>query len=346
MNNWTTTCDDSNGGLVISSRIRLARNLAEVPFPHKLNEEKSKKVIKLVENAFYIPSSNKDTFKTNYLWEETDNEKRNYLEKHLISKNLIDNSHKSAFILDNQQTISIMINEEDHVRIQCITAGLNLEEVYNVSDKIDDLLEENLKYAFDEKLGYLTACPTNIGTGLRASVMLHLPALSLNNQMNGFLNALSQVGMTVRGLYGEGSKAIGNIYQISNQVTLGRSEEEILSNLKAVVVQVTNEEKISRENLMKKFKYEIEDKIYRALGILKSAVLLNVNECFKLLSDVRLGVEMGIIKNISKATLNNLLVSTQPATLQNGNEKILSGIEMSLSRAKIVKEKLNIDKVQ
>lgn len=341
-----TTCDDSNGGLVISSRIRLARNLAEVPFPHKLNEEKSREVIKSVEDAFYTSSSNKETFNTNYLWEETDDEKQNYLEKHLISKNLIDNSNKAAFILDNQQTISIMINEEDHVRIQCMTAGLNLEELYSVSDKIDDLLENNLKYAFDEKLGYLTACPTNMGTGLRASVMLHLPALSLNNQMNGVLNALSQIGMTVRGLYGEGSKAIGNIYQISNQVTLGRSEDEILSNLKAVVVQVTNEENVSRENLMKKFKYEIQDRIYRALGILKSAVILSANECFKFLSDVRLGVEMGIIKNISKSTLNNLLVSIQPAAIQKGNEKNLSSVQMNFNRAKIVREKLNVDKIQ
>lgn len=256
---------------------------------------------------------------------------------------MIDNSSKAAFILDDKETISIMINEEDHVRIQCITGGLNLEEVYDVSEKIDDLLEENLEYAFDEKLGYLTACPTNVGTGLRASVMLHLPSLSLNNQINGLLNALAQVGMTIRGLYGEGSKAIGNIYQISNQVTLGRSEEEILSNLKALVLQIINQEIISRENLMKKYKYELEDKIYRALGVLKSAVLLNSSECLKLLSDVRLGVEMGIIKDVNGITLNKLLVESQPATIQKIYGESLSNKDRDFNRAKFVREKLAVN---
>jgi protein arginine kinase len=220
---------------------------------------------------------------------------------------------------------------------------LNLEEAYNVSDKIDDLLEENLDYAFDEKLGYLTACPTNVGTGLRASVMLHLPALSLNNQMNGLLNALAQVGMTVRGLYGEGSKVVGNIYQISNQITLGRSEEEILSNLKAIVIQVINEEKISRESLMKKYRYELEDRVYRALGVLRSAVLLDSNECLKLLSDVRLGVEMGIIKDVNKVALNNLLINIQPAAIQKQYNRNLSRGERDFNRAKLVRKELAID---
>lgn len=343
MNNWMTTCDNDNCGLVISSRIRLARNLAKIPFSHKLTVQKSKEVIELVENAFYTSSDTKEKFTTNYLWEKSDNDKNIYLEKHLISKNLIDNSSKSAFILDDQETISIMINEEDHVRIQCITGGLNLEEVYDLSEKMDDLLEENLQYAFDEKLGYLTACPTNVGTGLRASVMLHLPALSLNNQLNGLLNALAQVGMTIRGLYGEGSKAIGNIYQISNQVTLGRNEEEILSNLKALVLQIISQERISRENLMKKYKYELEDKIYRALGVLKSAVLLNSTECLKLLSDVRLGVEMGIIKNVDKITLNKLLVEVQPATIQKEYKECLSNKDRDFNRAKFVREKLAVN---
>ncbi|UZQ52510.1 protein arginine kinase [Clostridium kluyveri] len=343
MNNWVTTYENHNYGLVISSRIRLARNLAKIPFSHKLNIEESKKVIKNVENAFYTFSNTEEKFKSNYLWNKNDNEKNIYLEKHLISKNLIDNSSKAAFILDDKETISIMINEEDHVRIQCITGGLNLEEVYDVSEKIDDLLEENLEYAFDEKLGYLTACPTNVGTGLRASVMLHLPSLSLNNQINGLLNALAQVGMTIRGLYGEGSKAIGNIYQISNQVTLGRSEEEILSNLKALVLQIINQEIISRENLMKKYKYELEDKIYRALGVLKSAVLLNSSECLKLLSDVRLGVEMGIIKDVNGITLNKLLVESQPATIQKIYGESLSNKDRDFNRAKFVREKLAVN---
>jgi protein arginine kinase len=325
--------------------MRLARNLAKVPFPHKLNVEKGREIIKRVENAFYTSADNEKEFKTNYLWEKDNNERQLYLEKHLISKNLIDNSDKTAFILNNKETVSIMINEEDHIRIQCITAGLNLEEAYDLSNKIDDFLEEKLEYAFDEKWGYLTACPTNIGTGLRASVMVHLPALSLNNQINGLLNALAQVGMTIRGLYGEGSKPVGNIYQISNQVTLGRSEKEIVSNLKAIAIQVINEEKISRENLVKKYKNELEDRIYRALGILRSAVLLSSNECLRLLSDVRLGVEMGIIKDVDKVTLNNLLVNIQPAAIQREGSRNLSSSERDFNRAKLVREKLAVNKV-
>lgn len=342
MDNWITACDNK-GDLVISSRMRLARNLAKIPFPRKLNVEKSRNLIKNVENAFYTLPEIQEKFKTQYLWEKNNNERQLYFEKHLISKNLIDNSDKTAFILNDKETVSIMINEEDHIRIQCITAGLNLEEAYNVSDKIDDLLEENLDYAFDEKLGYLTACPTNVGTGLRASVMLHLPALSLNNQMNGLLNALAQVGMTVRGLYGEGSKVVGNIYQISNQITLGRSEEEILSNLKAIVIQVINEEKISRESLMKKYRYELEDRVYRALGVLRSAVLLDSNECLKLLSDVRLGVEIGIIKDVNKVALNNLLINIQPAAIQKQYNRNLSRGERDFNRAKLVRKELAID---
>lgn len=176
--------------------------------------------------------------------------------------------------------------------------------------------------------------------------MLHLPALSLNNQMNGLLNALAQVGMTIRGLYGEGSKPVGNIYQISNQITLGRSEEEILSSLKAIVIQVINEEKISRGSLMKKYKYELEDRIYRALGVLRSAVLLNSNECLKLLSDVRLGVEMGIINDVNKVTLNDLLVNIQPAAIQKQYDKNLSSNERDFNRAKLVREKLAVNTAQ
>jgi len=340
MENWIKS-HGKNEDLVLSSRIRLARNLSKVPFPYKLDEESGRRLIKKIEEAFYASSHTENEFKTIHLWEESPIDNEIFLEKHLISKNLLDNSNKAAFIMDKNETISIMINEEDHIRIQCITSGLSLEEVYDLSNKIDNLLEEKLQYAFDEKLGYLTTCPTNIGTGLRASVMVHLPSLTISNKMSAVLNAITQVGMTVRGLYGEGSKANGNIYQISNQITLGLAEEEILSNLKAVVSQIINEEDLSRENLIKKYKYEIEDRIYRALGVLKSAILLNTDECLKLLSDVRLGIEMGIIKDVDKVTLNSLLVYTQNATIQKLLDKKLSSKERDFNRAKLIREKLS-----
>jgi protein arginine kinase len=341
MNDWLTSSNENNEDLVISTRVRLARNLAKVPFPHKLSEQKGRDVVSLVEKAFYENTDEKDAFTSNHLWNENENKRKMFLEKHLISKNLIENSNKGSFILNNDKTISIMINEEDHIRIQCITAGFNLEDVYESSDTIDNILEENLEYAFDERLGYLTACPTNLGTGFRASVMLHLPAISLTNQINGLLNALSQVGMTIRGLYGEGSKALGNVYQISNQVTLGRSEEEIMSNLKALVNQTINQEKSCRESLIKSSKYELQDRIFRALAILRYSVLLNLNECLKLLSYVRLGVEMGIIKDVSKPVLNSLLVEIQPATIQQNHDTILSSRDLNFNRAELVRKKLS-----
>lgn len=339
MQNWINNYGEV-GNIVLSSRIRLARNIKKVAFPERLDENKGKELVKTIENAFYNSPYTKDNFKSIYLWDEDENIRRSYFEKHFISPKLINNYEKSAFILDKDETVSIMVNEEDHIRLQCITAGLNLQEAYEMADKVDNLLEENLDYAFDEKFGYLTACPTNLGTGLRASVMVHLPALSINNEMSGVLNAVTQVGMTIRGLYGEGSKAEGDLYQISNQVSLGLSEDDILNNLNAVVNQIIYQENWSRENIMKKRSYELQDKISRSLGILKSAVLLNSKECLNLLSYVRMGVEMGIIKDVNKEVLNRLIVETQPATLQSIYQNNLSDKERDLYRAKLVREKL------
>lgn len=277
------------------------------------------------------------------MWELPPSLSRTYIEKHLISFNLLNNKDKAAFILNSDETVSIMINEEDHIRLQCITAGFNLKEAFDCAQGIDNLLEKRLDYAFDEKLGYLTACPTNLGTGMRASVMIHLPALTMNNEMNGVLNALTQVGMTIRGLFGEGSKTKSNIYQISNQITLGISEEDIINNLNAVVNQIINQEKLSRQNLMKNYKYDVEDRIHRAFGILKSAVLLDITECMELLSNVRMGVELGILKEVDMVNLNKLLVDTQPAILKNklgDNGDNISQKEVDFNRAKMVREVL------
>lgn len=339
MNNWIKA-QNSNEGMILSSRIRLARNIKDIPFPHKLDDQKSKEVIKTVEAAFSPLNDSGEQYKSIYLWESDPVFNRAYLERHLISHNLLNNSNKAAFILNKDETVSLMINEEDHIRLQCITSGLNLDEAMNYASKLDNLLEGNLEYAFDEKLGYLTSCPTNLGTGLRASVMLHLPALSMSNEINGVLNALTQVGMLIRGMYGEGSKAKGNIYQVSNQITLGISEEDILNNLNAVVNQIVNQENLSRQKLMENYKYELEDRVYRALGILKSAILLNSTECLNLLSDVRMGVEMDIIKDIDISVLNELLVDSQSASLQNELKTKLTDKERDLKRGKLVREKL------
>lgn len=339
MKNWLEA-STSNEDIVLSSRIRLARNIKLEPFPNRLDEERGKDIVKKVEEAFYSSSYMEEKFNTIYLWQNDDISNQSYFEKHLISKKLVANNNQSAFILDKDETISIMINEEDHIRLQSITGGLDLKEALDNATKLDDLLEEKLDYAFDAKLGYLTSCPTNLGTGLRASVMLHLPALTVNREIGGLLNALTQVGMTIRGLYGEGSQGEGNLYQISNQLTLGLVEEEILNNLTGVVNQIINRENLARDRILSKNRLQVEDKTYRSIGILKSALILSKRETLNLLSNVRLGVEMGILKDVDKTILNKLLIEIQPAIIQKSHGGEVTEKQEGLYRASLVKEKL------
>jgi len=346
MKNWIYSVNNENNenNIVISSRIRLARNIEGIAFPHRIDSKDGKSIVKDVEKAFYNTKYPNEYFKTIYLWENDLIKNRVFFDKHLISYKLVSNMDKSAFIVNDNETISIMINEEDHLRIQAISAGLNLKETFDVADKFDDLLEEKVNYAFDEQLGYLTACPTNLGTGLRASVMLHLPILSMQNEMDKIFNTVSKIGMTVRGLYGEGSNVQGNLYQISNQITLGLEEEEILNNLLAVVKQIINQEHISREKVMNKYSYEFKDKIFRSLGLLRSAYLLQMQETLGLLSNVRLGVEMGIIKDVTFSTLNQLLIDISDASIQLEIDEKLSSKELAYRRAEIVRNKLQMSK--
>lgn len=335
MKNWIKSEIEPNE-IVLSSRIRLARNLKDIPFPHKLDTVKAREVIENIETHLKEDNNNLSTIK---LWENNNTENKLYLEKHLISNKLLDNSEKAAFIVDEEETVSVMINEEDHLRIQAITSGFDLKDAYNRATSIDDLIESKEKYAFNESLGYLTACPTNCGTGLRASVMIHLPALSMEKEISRVLNSLSQVGITIRGLYGEGSKVQGNLYQISNQITLGVTEEEVISNLTAVLEQVKNSEFATREKINKYYHYELKDKIFRSLGILKSAVILSFGEALELLSNVRLGIELGLIKSISHSFLSEILIESSPSyissLLSENNEKAIN-----LKRAELIRNKL------
>lgn len=337
MKNWIENNDDKT--IILSSRVRLARNIKNKPFPNRLNKDEAKEIIKSVEDAFYTSDEIKEEFKTIYLWERNNNENVSFLEKHLISSNLLNSKDKSAFICKNDGTVSIMINEEDHIRMQCIYGGMAIREAYEEINAIDDKLEESLEFPFDERLGYITACPTNLGTGMRASVMLHLPALASNNQIPGIINALTQVGMTIRGLYGEGSKGYGDIYQISNQITLGVSEEDIINNIEAITSQLVNQELELREKMTDQYKTELEDKICRSLGILKTARILSTQEALNLLSNVRMGKEMGIIED-GGIEMNKILVNVQPATLQLSYGKELSPKERDIERARLVRKSL------
>lgn len=323
--------------VVLSSRVRLARNISKIPFPSALTGDSALKVaddINKVYSAKYPQYDFYDMKATKAI------QKQVLLERHLISQDLLKKGEGSAAIISEADTISIMINEEDHIRIQSIYPGMQIRQAWDTASCIDDALEEKLEYAFDEKWGYLTSCPTNVGTGLRASFMVHLPALNLTGNMGRILQAVVQLGLTIRGLYGEGSDIVGNMFQISNQITLGRSEEEIIENLTAVTNQIIQKEKEARVGLLKNSKIQIEDKIWRSWGIMKNARMMQSNEALKLLSDIRLGVDMNILPNIPVAALNEIMIETQPASIQIKYENELASPAREIIRAEIIRNKL------
>lgn len=330
-----------DGDIIISSRIRIARNIEAYPFPIALTKAKSKEVIKKVSDTIIEGNSIlKKDFELYTLEDTSPLERQVMVEKHLISPNLVEKADKSAALVNKDESVSIMINEEDHIRIQCLLPGLQLSKAWDTADKIDDVIEENIKYAFDEQLGYLTSCPTNVGTGIRASVMIHLPALTMTGYINRILQAANQIGLAVRGLYGEGTEFAGDVFQISNQLTLGRTEQETISNLKDVTKQIIQKERDARSTLMANNRLQVEDKIFRSYGILTNARMLTSQECMKLLSDVRLGIDLKIIDNITIDKINQAMVMSQPANLQKLADKALSANERDVRRASLVREKL------
>lgn len=307
-----------NEGIVISSRVRLARNLKKYPFPETMNETQTKQMIDEVKDAIVnerTPISKDFEFvEVNYL---PALKKKELMEKHIISPVLLSKNKNCAVLVKNDETVSIMLNEEDHIRIQTVFPGENIDKAWDLADKIDDLIEESVEYAYNEKYGYITACPTNMGTGLRASFMMHLPFIERAGQMKNLLEAISKFGVTIRGIYGEGSEALGSIYQISNQVTLGQSEQEIIKNLKNVVKFVKDRELKIRESHMKNERIETEDRIYRSLGIIQNARKISGSEAMKHLSNIREGYLLGL-SDIPKVneTIYNIMINVQPGNIQ------------------------------
>jgi protein arginine kinase len=327
--------------IVISTRIRLARNLSSENFPILATDEQAKSVLKQVRSVLSHPAL-KDIGRFEWidLQDVNDLQKRVLVEKHLISPHLANESRHGAVILSENEAISIMVNEEDHLRIQCLFAGFQIKEAWELADRIDDIFESRLDYAYDENRGYLTSCPTNVGTGIRASVMLHLPALVITQQINRLLTAIHQVGLAVRGIYGEGSEALGNLFQISNQITLGQSEEEILNNLQGVVKQIISHERAARQKLAAESGYRLLDRVSRSFGILSHAAIIDSKEAAQRLSDVRLGIDLNIIKGVSANVLNELTVMTQPGFLQQVAGRMLTPEERDIRRAEIIRERL------
>lgn len=328
-----------NSDIVISSRIRLARNLDILPFPHWANKKQSEDALNAVEKA----ASRIEYFKsaTVFRLAELDGVDKQFLvERHLMSYEHAQKADQKAVIIDESEVVSVMVNEEDHIRMQVMQSGLNLFEAWRIINRLDDALAKELPFAFLADWGYLTACPTNTGTGMRGSVMLHLPALVMTRQINRVLSAIAKLSFTTRGLYGEGTQATGNFFQISNQVSLGHNEEEIIENINALIRQVVDQETQARDALFSRSKAMLEDRISRSAGILKSAHIITSEETIELLSMLRLGCDLGIIRDIDRRAINELFIITQPAHLQKIENKKLSSQERDVKRAAIIREKL------
>lgn len=331
--------------IVLSSRIRLARNFNEFRFPTLFSHEEAKRIILEIEEILNnSPLEKFDQMELLKIDQMQPLQKRVLVEKHLISPHLAEDSPYGAVLLTENEEVSIMINEEDHIRIQCLFPGLQLSEALDAANEIDDWLESHIEYAFDEKHGYLTSCPTNVGTGLRASVMMHLPGLMLTQQINRVIPAIHQLGLVVRGIYGEGSEALGNIFQISNQITLGKSEEDIGRDLMGVVSQLISQERSAREALRKTSNIQLEDRVFRSLGVLSNSRIIESKEAAKCLSDVRLGIDMGYINDMPKTILNELMILTQPGFLQQYAGGPLRPHERDIRRAALIRERLNLEK--
>lgn len=330
---WYETKSDSDA--ILSTRVRFARNLADYPFPCRLDTRGKEQVCKAVKDALAdVSGLQLDYIEMSSL---TRRQAVALAERHLISPEFATPQAGRALLLSPDESVSIMLCEEDHIRIQVIKSGLDLNGAFEIANKIDDLLDSKLKYAFDERIGYLTQCPTNLGTGMRASVMMHLPAFSKCNQISKLVSTVSKLGLTIRGTYGEGTNAKGDIYQISNQISLGISEQNALDNLKSITMQIATQERTIGEEFVKNV--NVLDRINRAYGILSTARLLNTEEMLDLFSWVRLGIMYKII-DADITILNELTETMQAATLACANNENMTSDERDEARANAVRNKL------
>ena len=323
----------------MSSRVRLARNLSGFAFPHWASPSQRKearlKVEEAVKECLFLKGALSVTMK-----ELSELDRLFLVERHLISREHAMGPDEKGVVIGDREIIALMVNEEDHLRLQVMQSGFNLQEAWAILNQVETDLEGRLSFAFLPEWGFLTACPTNVGTGMRASAMLHLPCLVMTKQINRVLHAITKLGLTARGLYGEGTEATGNFFQLSNQVSLGVSEEEILESLERLIQQVVGQEEAARKALLQQSKEPLEDRIWRAHGTLKSAHLITSNETVELLSLVRLGCDLGMIPTLEPGTVNRLFIQTQPAHLQKLEGRALSPSERDVRRAKLLRESL------
>ncbi|MCS6851709.1 MAG: protein arginine kinase [Gemmataceae bacterium] len=325
--------------IVISTRIRLARNLAAFPFTNRASAHQKGEIEAILRDRISKLDIHPKLIYVN-IPGLSPLDRQLLVERQLISRELAAAEGPRGVALGPQETVSLMVNEEDHLRLQVMRSGLALDEAWQDIDKVDDLIEQRVTYAFSEEFGYLTACPTNVGTGMRASVMLHLPALVLTKQIEKVFRALQKINLAVRGLYGEGSRASGDFYQISNQVTLGKSETTILNEIREVIPQIINYERQARAVLVQGNRQALQDKVWRAFGTLRNATIMTSEETMDLLSSVRLGINLGLLEDLSIPTVNELFINTQPAHLQKLMGTELDGEERNAARARYLRTRL------
>lgn len=339
---WT----ESTGPLspsVVSTRVRLARNFTGLPFPGTMRPEQALEVVArmrgLIETAGrQAGSSGALAMRLFPMAELPAVDRLALVESHLISPDLA-NRREGAVVLAQDRQVAIMVNEEDHVRIQCLLAGLQLEEAWHLASQVDDWLDGEGNFSYHEEYGYLTACPTNVGTGMRASVMLHLPVLAMTNQIEKVIATIGQLGLMARGLYGEGTQAAGHMFQISNQVTLGFAEEELIRNLKAVAEQIVAQERLLTRNMVAQDKVRVLDRVHRSLGLMLNARVLDSNEAMSLLSDIRLGVAAELL-SLPEQVLTELMVLAKPHVLQTECGQTLDAFGRDVKRAELLRERL------
>ena len=328
-----------SSNIVMSSRTRLARNIDKIPFSNWANRSKLEDVLNIAKDAVAACNFLKSSLFIR-LRDVSEVDRLFLVERHLMSPEHLKDVEYKALVVDPKEIVSIMVNEEDHLRIQVMQSGLNLRECWRIIDEIDTELSKRIAFAYSAKWGYLTACPTNTGTGLRGSVMAHLPALVFTGQIGKILHAIAKLGLNIRGLYGEGTEAMGNVFQISNQVSMGMSEEDIIDNIERITNQIITREDATRKTIISKNKEALVDRVSRAYGTLKSAHIITSNETVTLLSAIRLGVDLGIVKNMDRRMVNELFILTQPAHLQKLEGKALNSNERDNKRADLIREKL------
>ncbi|MFC1666838.1 protein arginine kinase [Candidatus Omnitrophota bacterium] len=332
-------CTGPNSDIVMSSRIRLARNLSKYPFSHWASKKEQQEILQISKQAVVSSKKTKDSLCLD-IGKLESIDKQFLVERHLMSKEHTMDAENKGLCIGDREVISIMINEEDHLRLQVMKSGFDLRDSWSIINDIDNELGGLLNYAYSLDFGYLTACPTNTGTGMRASVMVHLPSLVMTKQIGKVLQAITKLSLTARGLYGEGTEASGNFFQISNQVSLGHREEDVIDNIERIIKQIIDHEQSARESLLSQNRSVLEDRIWRAYGTLKSAHIITSNETIDLLSLVRLGVDLNLIKKLDRALVNELFIIIQPAHLQKIEKKRLNPNQRDIKRAEIVRERL------